>query len=240
MDAIQQQFKQRLAEHGIVINDSQLEQFETYYRVLVEWNEKMNLTGITERDAVYTKHFYDSLSLAFYVPLKDVESLADIGSGAGFPGIPLKICFPHIRLTIVDSLNKRIQFLAHVVEQLGLENVELIHSRAEELGRKTGYRDSYDLVTARAVARLAVLNEFCLPFVREGGHFAAMKGSDPTEEIKEAFYSLKELKGKIKHVQAFHLPVEDAARHMIIIEKRAATPRKYPRKPGTPLKSPLV
>lgn len=239
-DAIQLEFQARLAEHGIQINEQQLDQFESYYRLLVEWNEKMNLTGITEREAVYTKHFYDSVSLAFYVNMEEIRSLADIGSGAGFPGIPLKICYPLLKLTIIDSLNKRINFLTHIKDALQLTETELIHGRAEEMGRKAGYRDSYDLVTARAVARLAVLNEFCLPFVRKGGCFAAMKGSDPQEEIQESAYSLKELRGQLSSVEAFQLPVEESARHMVLIRKLAETPKKYPRKAGTPLKTPLL
>ncbi|MFB5676977.1 16S rRNA (guanine(527)-N(7))-methyltransferase RsmG [Paenibacillus terreus] len=239
-DVIQQQFQERLAGHGISLDDRQLEQFEIYFRELVDWNEKMNLTGITEREAVYTKHFYDSISLAFYTDMTQVASVADIGSGAGFPGIPLKICFPHLKLTIIDSLQKRINYLQHLCETAGLQQIELIHGRAEEVARKSGYRDSYDLVTARAVARLAVLNEFCLPFVRKGGTFAAMKGSDPAEELQEAAFSLKELNGKVREVQAFQLPVEESARHIILIDKTGDTPRKYPRKPGTPLKMPLI
>ncbi|MDO7906164.1 16S rRNA (guanine(527)-N(7))-methyltransferase RsmG [Paenibacillus sp. JX-17] len=240
MDDIQTAFVQRLQQHHIELDEVQLNQFELYFRELVSWNEKMNLTGITERDQVYTKHFYDSVSLAFYQDMSKIDRLADIGSGAGFPGIPLKICFPHIKLTIVDSLNKRIHFLQHVVDTLGLEEVSLIHGRAEEIGRQPDHRDSYDLVTARAVARMAVLNEFCLPFVKEGGIFAAMKGIDPGEELKEAAFSLRELKGKVRKVEAFQLPVEESARHIILIDKTAATPKKYPRKPGTPLKLPLV
>lgn len=240
MDHIQKELQERLAKHQIELNEKQLDQFEIYYKELVSWNEKMNLTGITEREQVYTKHFYDSVSLAFYVGMDKVNTIADIGSGAGFPGIPLKICFPHLKLTIIDSLNKRINFLQHLVDALGLEGVELIHGRAEEIGRRAGYRDHYDLVTARAVARLAVLNEFCLPFVRKDGMFAAMKGSDPTAELTEAAYSLKELKGKLIETHAFQLPVEESARHMILIRKTANTPKMYPRKPGTPLKTPLV
>ena len=238
MDAIQQQLQLRLKEHGLELNELQLEQFELYFQDLVAWNEKMNLTGITEREQVYTKHFYDSVSLAFYTDISKVEKLADIGSGAGFPGLPLKICFPHLKLTIIDSLNKRIGFLQHVVDHLGLTDVELIHGRAEELGRKDGYRDSYDLVTARAVAKLAVLNEFCLPFVRKGGFFAAMKGGDPREEMKEAEFSFNQLKGRVKAVHPFQLPVEESERHIILVQKFDKTPHKYPRKPGT--KTPLV
>ncbi|MFF3925182.1 16S rRNA (guanine(527)-N(7))-methyltransferase RsmG [Paenibacillus lactis] len=239
MDDIQKSFVERLQQQGIAIDDRQLHQFEQYYELLVEWNEKMNLTGITERDQVYTKHFYDSLTLAFYVKMPVIGNMADIGSGAGFPGIPLKIAFPHLKLTIVDSLNKRITFLKHVVETLGLEQVELIHGRAEEVARKQGYRDGFDLVTARAVARMAVLNEFCLPFTKVGGRFAAMKGSDPSEEVKDAARSLKELRGSLDQIYSFSLPIEESDRHIVIIDKKGATPAKYPRKAGTAAKSPL-
>nr|WP_139990847.1 16S rRNA (guanine(527)-N(7))-methyltransferase RsmG [Paenibacillus paridis] len=233
-------FTKKMEESGIPLSPVQLEQFEQYYRLLVEWNEKMNLTGITERDAVYEKHFYDSVSLSFYTDLKSVRKLADIGSGAGFPSIPLKICFPHLQVMIVDSLNKRIQFLTHLTEQLGLDQVSCLHGRAEDLAQLPQHRDRYDLVTARAVARLNVLNEFCLPFVRKGGLFAAMKGSQSDEEVKEASFSLRELRGKIKSQHQLSLPNEQSERHIVLIEKFEATPRKYPRKAGTPLKQPLV
>ncbi|MGN7358844.1 16S rRNA (guanine(527)-N(7))-methyltransferase RsmG [Paenibacillus sp. SAF-054] len=239
MDQIQEAFAQRLQEKGIEVSTSQLEQFETYYRELVSWNEKMNLTGITDREQVYTKHFYDSISLAFYVDMNKMQSMADIGSGAGFPGIPLKICFPHLQLTIIDSLNKRINFLQHIVQETGLDRVQLLHGRAEDWARKQEHRDHYDLVTARAVAKLAVLNEFCLPYVKVGGVFAAMKGSSPEEEVKEASRSLKELRGKLDRVEEFKLPVEESARHIIVIHKSAPTPAKYPRKVGTAIKMPL-
>lgn len=240
MDLIQERFAERLKSKGIELNEQQLEQFETYYELLIEWNEKMNLTGITEREQVYEKHFYDSLTLAFYTDMKKVTSLADIGSGAGFPGVPLKIAFPHLKLCIIDSLNKRITFLKAVSEGLGLQNAEFLHGRAEEWGHKRGYRDEFDLVTARAVARLAVLNEFCLPFVKPEGLFAAMKGTDPAEEIEESKKSLRELRGEIVGVEAFRLPFDDSERHIIRVEKRGITPFKYPRTPGLPLKKPLV
>lgn len=240
MDPIQSQFQALLRDHHIEVDEKQLIQFETYFEELVSWNEKMNLTGITEREQVYVKHFYDSLSLAFYVNMREVHSLADIGSGAGFPGIPLKICFPHLKLTIVDSLNKRIQFLQHVVDQLGLHDVELIHGRAEDVARKPIYRDQFDLATARAVARMTVLNEFCLPFVKVGGVFAAMKGSDPSEEIKEAARSMKVLNGKLLASHHFSLPLDHSDRHIVLVNKTAATPKAYPRKAGTPLKSPII
>jgi 16S rRNA (guanine527-N7)-methyltransferase len=240
MDQTLQWFTSRMEESGITLSPQQLEQFDTYFRLLVEWNEKMNLTGITERDAVYEKHFYDSASLSFFVNIDKVERIADIGSGAGFPSIPLKICFPHLKVTIVDSLNKRIQFLNFLVEQLGVSDVSCVHGRAEDIAKLPEHRDSYDLVTARAVARLNVLNEFCLPFVRKNGLFAAMKGSQSEEEVREASFSLRELKAKIKAQHQLQLPNEQSERHIVIIEKLDATPRKYPRKAGTPLKQPLI
>lgn len=240
MDETIQWFTKRMEESGIPLSSIQLEQFEQYFRLLVEWNEKMNLTGITERDAVYEKHFYDSVSLSFYTKMDSVRKLADIGSGAGFPSIPLKICFPHLQIMIVDSLNKRIQFLTHLTEQLGLNDVLCLHGRAEDVAQLQEHRDSYDLVTARAVARLNVLNEFCLPFVKKGGIFAAMKGSQSDEEAREAAFSLKELKGKIKSQHQLSLPNEQSERHIILIQKLDSTPRKYPRKAGTPIKQPLM
>ncbi|MBY3618797.1 16S rRNA (guanine(527)-N(7))-methyltransferase RsmG [Acinetobacter sp. CUI P1] len=240
MDNTEIQFTQLLQERGITLSAEQLEQFDLYYKELVSWNEKMNLTGITEREQVYTKHFYDSISLAFFLNLNEINNLADIGSGAGFPGIPLKICFPHLKLTIIDSLSKRISFLQHVCTTLKLTDVQLIHGRAEDIARQFKHRDAYDLVTARAVARLSLLNEFCLPFTRKDGVFAAMKGSDPSEELGEAKYSLKELRAQLGKVESFSLPVEESARHIVIIRKTGATPAKYPRKAGIPAKTPLI
>ncbi|RIX47053.1 16S rRNA (guanine(527)-N(7))-methyltransferase RsmG [Paenibacillus nanensis] len=240
MDKTTQWFVAALEEKGISLSPRQLEQFETYFTMLVDWNDRMNLTGITERDAVYEKHFYDSVSLSFFVDLNQVGSIADIGSGAGFPSIPLKICFPHLKVLIVDSLNKRIGFLKALSEALGLEQVECVHGRAEDIARMPEYRDRFDLATARAVARLNVLNEFCLPFVKPGGFFAAMKGSQSDEEVKEAAVSLRELKGRLKSEFGFSLPHEQAERHIVLVEKKEPTPRKYPRKAGTPLKQPLI
>ena len=232
-------FTKLLADKHITLTEQQLHQFETYYRELVTWNEKMNLTGITEREQVYVKHFYDSVSLSFFMSMDDTTSLIDIGSGAGFPSIPLKIVYPHLKVTIVDSLNKRIQFLTHLTGELGLSDVNCLHSRAEDAARLPELRDSFDLATARAVARLNVLNEFCLPFVRKGGYFAAMKGADASEEIREASTSFRELKAELFEDHAFQLPIEQASRHIIVLRKLAATPGKYPRKAGVPLKNPL-
>lgn len=242
MDVIQREFGERIASAGIRLDDParQMEQFETYYRLLVEWNEKMNLTGITERAAVYEKHFFDSLTLATAADLRQAESLADIGSGAGFPSLPLKIVFPHLKITIVDALAKRIRFLEEVVSALVLSGVECLHGRAEELGRMPEHRDRYDVATARAVARLAALNELCLPFVKTGGLFIAMKGSDIRDELQESSYSLKQLNGGVRDTLSFALPGEGSIRHLIVIGKKGATPKAYPRKPGMPIKQPLL
>lgn len=233
-------FIQSLAKHGIELTDLQLEQFATYYEALIEWNEKVNLTAITERDQVYIKHFYDSLSVAFFVSLESVQTIADIGAGAGFPSIPLKIVYPHLSLTIIDSLNKRIHFLNHIVEKLQLTDVNCLHSRAEDAARLPHLRDHFDLVTARAVARLNVLNELCLPFVKEQGRFVAMKGFDAEQELLEAKRSMKLLNAKLEDRHAFELPLEESSRQIIVLTKMAKTPHKYPRKAGTPSKSPLI
>jgi len=233
-------FEQLLAERSITLSEKQLEQFALYYRELTEWNQKMNLTAITEEEQVYVKHFYDSVSLSFFHPLDSVTSVADIGSGAGFPSIPLKICFPHLRVTIIDSLKKRIGFLENLVEVLQLDHVTCVHGRAEDVAKLKQHREQYDLVTARAVARLNILSEFCLPFVRLSGHFIAMKGSDAQAEIVEAEYAIRELGGKILSDHAFQLPMEHSDRHIIVVEKVKATPAKYPRKAGTPVKEPLL
>lgn len=240
MDATQQQFVQLLEKQNISLSTLQLEQFEQYYKTLVEWNEKMNLTGITEREQVYLKHFYDSLSVAFNFDMGSVSTIADIGSGAGFPSIPLKIAYPHLKVTIVDSLNKRILFLKELVSQLGLSDTECVHGRAEDIARLPKYRDQFDLVTARAVARLQVLNEFCLPFAKKDGTFIAMKGSEIEEELNDSSFSLTELKGKVVRVLKMQLPIEESLRHFVEIHKLAATPAKYPRKAGIILKEPLM
>lgn len=239
MDQTINWFTAQLEEKGITLTEQQLEQFEIYFKLLVEWNEKMNLTGITERDAVYEKHFFDSVTLAFFVDMKKINTIADIGSGAGFPSIPLKIVFPHLKVLIVDSLNKRIGFLKHLCEQLQLDQVECVHGRAEDIARLPQYRDRFDLVTARAVARLSVLNEFCLPFTKVDGVFASMKGSSMKEELAEATFSMKELKGNFVSEHHLLLPNEKSERYIVCMKKVGATPKKYPRKAGVPLKQPL-
>ncbi|CAM4008215.1 16S rRNA (guanine(527)-N(7))-methyltransferase RsmG [Cohnella lubricantis] len=240
MDSVQQWFQQQAEGIGIALSERQLDQFETYYKLLVEWNEKMNLTGITEREAVYEKHFYDSLTVSLAVDMKGADSLADIGSGAGFPGLPLKIAFPHLRLTIVDSLAKRIRFLEEVAGQLQLNDVVNIHGRAEDIARLPAHRDRYAIVTARAVARLAGLNELCLPFARPDGCFIAMKGSGVTEEVEESRFSLQKLNAQLEEVKRLELPLEHSERHLVILRKNGPTPKAYPRKAGLPLKTPLL
>ncbi|KPB04471.1 16S rRNA (guanine(527)-N(7))-methyltransferase RsmG [Bacillus sp. CHD6a] len=234
-----EQFISLLEEKGISLSPQQLSQFDTYYKLLVEWNEKMNLTAITDEEEVYLKHFYDSITASFYVDLNKELSLCDVGAGAGFPSIPLKICFPNIKVTIVDSLNKRITFLQNLASELGLKNVHFVHDRAETFGKNADYREKFDLVTARAVARLSVLSELCLPLVKEGGMFVPMKAAAASEELEKGKKALQILGGKLEKVHSFSLPLEESERNILIINKIKSTPKKYPRKPGTPNKQPL-
>ncbi|HLR19984.1 MAG TPA: 16S rRNA (guanine(527)-N(7))-methyltransferase RsmG [Staphylococcus sp.] len=229
----------QLSTQGIALSEEQQRQFQIYYQMLVEWNEKMNLTSITEEHEVYLKHFYDSIAPSFYMDLTKELTICDIGAGAGFPSIPLKIIFPNLKVTIVDSLNKRIHFLNQLAEALELENVSFVHDRAETYG-KGAYRESYDIVTARAVARLSVLSELCLPLVKKGGQLIALKSSKGEEELEEARFGIGILGGKVRDTISYELPEEAGERQMIIIDKRSQTPKKYPRKPGTPNKSPLL
>ncbi|MED1748611.1 16S rRNA (guanine(527)-N(7))-methyltransferase RsmG [Bacillus zhangzhouensis] len=233
------QFKAALEEKGITLSPVQLEQFETYFRMLVEWNEKMNLTSITEKEEVYLKHFYDSISAAFFINFHNVTTICDIGAGAGFPSIPLKICFPHLHVTIVDSLQKRITFLDELAKGLNLQETTFYHDRAETFGQRKEKRESYDLVTARAVARLSVLSELCLPLVKKEGLFVALKASAADEEMQAGKKAVTVLGGEVVEKHSFVLPLEESERNIIVIEKKKQTPKKYPRKPGTPNKSPI-
>lgn len=234
------QFKAALEAQGIALTTEQEEQFALFYRLLVEWNEKMNLTGITEEEQVYNKHFYDCVTPAFYFPFSDVVTVADIGGGAGFPSIPLKICFPHLQMTIIDSLNKRMSFLEHVSKELGLSQLKPTHGRAEDLGQDKAYRESFDLVIARAVARMPLLSEYCMPFAKVNGHFIALKGADVSPELAEAKKAIKLFGGKTKKVEQLHLPEEAGERNIVIIAKTEATPKQYPRKAGVPAKKPII
>ena len=222
------------------MNQEKTKQFEQYLTLLQEWNEKVNLTAITEEGEVYLKHFYDSITLARYIDFSKKElTLCDVGAGAGFPSIPLKILFPNIEVTIVDSLKKRINFLEILVDELNLENVHLYHARAEDFGQNKKFRSSFDIVTARAVARLSVLSEFCLPITKEKGVFAAMKGTQGEEELSAAKKAIKTLGGRLNKVENFTLPADAGDRSIILIDKIKKTPNKYPRQAGTPNKKPL-
>jgi len=234
-----EQFIEMLLAKGISLSQKQIEQYDTYYSTLVEWNEKMNLTAITDKSEVYLKHFYDSLSAAFYFDFTQPLTICDVGAGAGFPSLPLKIAFPHLRITIVDSLNKRIGFLEHLSKMLGFTDVHFIHDRAETFGQKKEHREAYDVVTARAVARLSVLSELCLPLVKVGGSFVALKGASAKDELIAGKKAVAILGGKLDKTYSFTLPEEDSERNIMIIHKEKATPKKYPRKPGTPNKTPI-
>lgn len=233
-------FKQSLEAAGISLTDQQMTQFNRYFELLVEWNEKINLTAITEKEEVYLKHFYDSLTVAMHVELADKSySLVDVGSGAGFPSIPLKIALPNLEITIVDSLNKRINFINEVVSELGLKGVHAYHDRAETFGQNPLFRGQFDFATARAVARLNLLAEFCLPLVKKQGQFLAMKAQSADDEIAESKNAIATLGGKFVEDIQFDLPSGAGERHILRIEKPKETPNKYPRKPGKPAKNPL-
>ncbi|WP_270279894.1 16S rRNA (guanine(527)-N(7))-methyltransferase RsmG [Vagococcus bubulae] len=236
-----EEFKKSLEKQGIVLSDKQMNQFELYFKRLVEWNEKINLTAIVDKKEVYLKHFYDSLTLAFERDMtKEGLTLCDVGSGAGFPSIPLKIVFPNMTISIVDSLNKRIKFLTELTIELGLDKVNLYHSRAEDFGQNKLYRESFDVVTARAVARLNVLAELCLPLVKQGGQFLAMKAAKSEEELLEAKKAIALLGGKVVAEREVSLPITYDERFIIEIDKKKQTPNKYPRKAGLPNKKPLI
>ncbi|EUJ26167.1 16S rRNA methyltransferase GidB [Listeria floridensis FSL S10-1187] len=234
-----EEFRAKLAEEGIQLNDKQMKQFKRYFELLVEWNEKMNLTAITDLEGVYLKHFYDSVSAAFYVSFDEFDTICDVGAGAGFPSIPLKICFPHLEVSIVDSLQKRITFLNHLAAELELEQVHFYHDRAETFGQNKAHREKYSLVTARAVARMSVLAELCMPLVKKGGVFVAMKAQQAEQELDTAKKAITLFGGKVKEHYAFQLPIENSERNLYIIEKTKETPNKYPRKAGTPNKQPI-
>lgn len=235
----EQQFIEALKLKGIELNENQIAQFKRYFELLVEWNEKMNLTAITDLEGVYLKHFYDSISASFYFDFTKITSVCDVGAGAGFPSLPIKICFPHLHVTIVDSLNKRITFLNHLSEELKLENVQFVHSRAEEFGQNPKYREQYDVVTARAVARLSVLSELCVPLVKQNGYFVALKAAAGPEELKDAKKAIGTLGASLKEEFSYLLPVEESERTIYVFDKIKQTPKKYPRKPGVPNKTPI-
>ena len=215
----------------------QLEQFFAYMNLLIEWNEKMNLTAIVEPNEIILKHFIDSITI-----LKEIDNnskIIDVGTGAGFPGVPLSIMNPTLKITLADSLNKRLIFLQEVVNQLGLKNIEIIHARAEELGKNKKYRENFDVATSRAVANLSTLSEYLIPLVKVGGKIISMKAGGAQEEIEAAKKAIKILGGKIEGIEEFKLPQTEIERTIILIKKEEHTPNKYPRKAGVPSKEPI-
>lgn len=223
---------------NMVFSEKQIKQFFKYMNLLIEWNNKINLTAITEPKEIILKHFIDSLTINKYIEQNKI--LVDVGTGAGFPGIAVKIYRPDVKVVLVDSLNKRINFLNEVVKELQLENIQTIHSRVEEFGKNKKYRESFDIVTARAVANLTVLSEYLLPLAKVNGKCICMKGSEIEEEINNSKNAINILGGKIEKIDQFKLPDSDINRNIIIIDKLKNTPSKYPRKPGTPAKEPLI
>lgn len=224
---------------GISLTEQQSEQLYEYYRLLVEWNSFMNLTGITEFSEVVQKHFVDSLSIVKVKNMNDVDNLIDVGTGAGFPGLPLKIVFPHLKVTLLDSLNKRIDFLNAVIEKTGLTGIETIHGRAEDFAKPGLKREIYDLCVSRAVANLATLSEYCLPYVKIGGEFIPYKSGEVADELQDAKSAVFLLGGKVESCENFDLPGSDIHRSLVRIKKVGGCPKKYPRKAGMPSKVPL-
>ena len=227
-------------EMGIVLDGEQRQQFVDFYEYLVGKNKVMNLTGITEFQEVLVKHFLDSLACVKAVDIKKVKRMMDVGTGAGFPGVPLKIAFPHLEACLLDSLKKRVNFLEETFDLLKLTDITAVHGRAEEYAKNKAYRESFDLCVSRAVSNLATLSEYCLPYVKVGGSFISYKSGTVQEEAEQAEKAVKILGGKIRDVVYFSLPDSEIQRSLVVIEKVKSTPGKYPRKAGTPLKEPLV
>ena len=232
-------FKSDLSELDIILTEKQEEQFIQYYELLIEWNKVMNLTGITEFDEVLEKHFLDSVSLVKVMDLKKELTVLDLGTGAGFPGVPLKIVFPELDIVLMDSLNKRINFLNEVIKVLELQKIVAVHGRAEEMARDKKYRENFDLCLSRAVANLASLSEYCVPFVNVGGYFVSYKSGEVEEEVNGAINAIKRLGGKIQKVEKFQIGADNLGRSFVKIKKEKNTPKAYPRKAGTPTKDPL-
>lgn len=233
-------FGQQLTLLGIQLTEKQKQQFYRYYELLVEWNKVMNLTGITEYTEVNEKHFVDSLSVTKVIGLEKVKSMIDIGTGAGFPGIPLKIVYPHLQVVLLDSLKKRIHFLDTVIAELGIENIQTLHGRAEDYAKKAEYREKFDLCVSRAVANLSTLSEYCIPYIKKGGCFISYKSGEIDEEVKQSEKAVKILGGTIEDVLKFQLPETEISRSFVKIRKTESTKKKYPRKAGLPSKEPLA
>ena len=224
---------------SVDLSDNQAEQFFQYYEMLVEWNQVMNLTAITDMKDVVFKHFVDSVSLVKAINVSRETSLIDVGTGAGFPGIPLKIMFPEWKVTLLDSLNKRVRFLDEVIDKVGLSGIYTIHGRAEDVGRDPKHRENYDLCVSRAVANLATLSEYCMPFVKVGGNFISYKSGTIADELRQAEKAVRMLGGSMEDVASFRIEEIDAERSLVRIAKREKTSSKYPRKAGVPGREPL-
>jgi len=233
-------FLEQCAQMKIELSEKQLEQFQTYYEMLVEWNSFMNLTAITEYQDVYEKHFLDSLSLVNTYDVTSHATVIDVGTGAGFPGLALKIAFPNLKVTLLDSLNKRIQFLNTVIEKLELTDIVTIHGRAEDFAKPDKLRESFDLCVSRAVANLSTLCEYDMPFVKVGGLFISYKSEKVKEELEAATHAISLLGGVVEKQVDFTLPGTDLYRNLLTIKKVSSTPKKFPRKAGTAAKQPLV
>lgn len=233
------QFEKDLASFGVTLSENQIDCFLQYYEMLVEWNQVMNLTAITEYEDVLKKHFTDSLSLCKAYDISKKSKVIDVGTGAGFPGLALKIAYPQLQITLLDSLNKRIQFLDAVIDKLKLKDIDTVHGRAEDLAKPGKLREKYDLCVSRAVANLSTLSEYCLPFVKQGGKFISYKSEKITEEIAAAQKAISVLGGCVADQVSFTLPDSDIYRNLFVIEKIKVTPKQYPRKAGLPGKEPL-
>lgn len=236
---MENKFDNELEKMNIRLTDDQKSQFDLYYELLIEWNRVMNLTGITDYDEVNLKHFTDSLTISRIIDMAQINTLIDVGTGAGFPGIPIKIAFPHIKVYLLDSLNKRIKFLNEVINKLGLKNIYAFHGRAEDFAKDRQYREKFDVCVSRAVANLSTLSEYCIPFVKTGGYFVSYKGGDSDEEVIRSENAITLLGGEIENTDRFFLPDTDMGRTLIKIRKRKSTPNRYPRKAGIPSKEPL-
>ena len=236
----EEKFRDELRTFQIELSDYQMSQLNRYYELLIEWNEKINLTTITEYEEVLTKHFLDSLSISGVLKNKENIKMIDVGTGAGFPGIPIKIVYPKISLTLLDSLKKRILFLDEVIAELNLTEIETIHGRAEDCARMKEHREQYDICVSRAVANLAALSELCLPFVKEKGVFISYKSEKADMEIEQAKNAISLFGGDIIEKESFRLPNTDYERNLVRIQKTKQTPMKYPRKAGTPTKQPIL
>ncbi len=231
-------FESKLASLNITLSEEQIDGFMRYYELLIEWNKVMNLTGITEFDEVIEKHFIDSLAIVKAVSMEKINSIIDVGTGAGFPGLPIAIAFPNVHVTLLDSLMKRVKFLNEVIAACGLKNVEAFQGRAEDFGKNQNYREKYDLAVSRAVANLSPLAEYCTPYVKVGGIFIAYKSGKAEEEIQNSEKAISVLGCEMKHIEKFNLDNGDG-RTLVVIEKKNRTPKKYPRKAGTPTRNPL-